>query len=238
MALLPDRVMVITGASGNLGSAAAAAFGEAGARLVLVDRSLERLQSLAASMTGVAEPLLVGDVNLQDGAAVAGIFERALGRFGRVDVLFNTVGAYRGGTPLAEEEISSWDLVFAVNLRTTLLTCRAALPAMLRQGAGRIINTISRNAFAGVAGAAAYSAAKAAVLRLSESLAQEVKDAGVNVNCVVPGTIDTPQNRASSPAADFSRWVDARAIADVAVFLASDAARAVTGAALPVYGRS
>ncbi len=238
MKLLSGRVTVITGASGNLGSAAAAAFAEAGARLVLVDRSPERVERLATGLGGIPEPLLVGDAELGDPAAVESMFERVVRRFGRVDVLFNTVGAYRGGTPLVEDELASWDFVFAVNLRTTLLTCRAALPPMLRQGGGRIINTISRNAFAGAAGAAAYSAAKAAVLRLSESLAQEAKDGGVNVNCIVPGTIDTPQNRAASPSADHSRWVDPRAIADVAVFLASDAARAVTGAALPVYGRS
>jgi NAD(P)-dependent dehydrogenase (short-subunit alcohol dehydrogenase family) len=155
-----------------------------------------------------------------------------------VDALLNTVGAFRGGVPVTEEEPSTWEFLMSVNLRTTLLMSKAVLPAMFEQRRGRIINTVSRNALAGAAGSAAYGAAKAAVLRLSESLALEVRDSGITVNCLVPGTIDTPQNRAAMPDADHDRWVAPEAIADVAVFLASDAARAVSGAAIPVYGRS
>jgi NAD(P)-dependent dehydrogenase (short-subunit alcohol dehydrogenase family) len=115
--------------------------------------------------------------------------------------------------------------------------CRAVIPFLLRGGGGRIINTAAREAFVGVADYAAYGASKAAVVRLTESLAHELADQNINVNCVVPGVIDTPQNRAALPDADFDAWVKPEAIADVVTFLASDAARQVTGAAIPVLGR-
>jgi len=136
-----------------------------------------------------------------------------------------------------ETDLADWDFLFNVNLRTTVHCCRAVLPQMLKQGRGKIITVASRDALAGSAGYAAYSASKSAVLRLNEALADEVKTLGVNVNCIMPGTIDTAQNRAASPGADFSQWVQPSAIADVILFLASDAARAINGAALPVFGK-
>jgi NAD(P)-dependent dehydrogenase (short-subunit alcohol dehydrogenase family) len=155
-----------------------------------------------------------------------------------VDALVHTVGAWRGGNPVHETDLADWDFLFNVNLRTTLLCCRAVVPQMLKQGNGRIITVASRDGLAGSAGYAAYSASKSSVLRLNESLADELKASNVNVNCVLPSTIDTPQNRAALPNADFSKWVAPEAIADVILFLASDASRAINGAAIPVYGKS
>jgi NAD(P)-dependent dehydrogenase (short-subunit alcohol dehydrogenase family) len=117
-------------------------------------------------------------------------------------------------------------------------TCRAVVPHMLRQGGGRIVNVSARAALEGKARMGPYCASKAAVVTLTETLAAEHRDHGITANCILPGTIDTPQNRASMPDADFSRWVAPAALADVVVFLASDAARAISGAAIPVYGRS
>jgi NAD(P)-dependent dehydrogenase (short-subunit alcohol dehydrogenase family) len=128
--------------------------------------------------------------------------------------------------------------MFSINLHTALNSCRAVVPHLLRQGGGRIVNVAARAALAGVPTLAAYCASKSALVRLSESLAAELKDQGITVNCVLPGTIDTPQNRRDMPGADFSKWVAPEAIADVILFLASDAARAVSGASIPVYGRS
>ena len=108
---------------------------------------------------------------------------------------------------------------------------------MLKQGGGKIINVASRDGLAGSAGYAAYSASKSAVIRLTEAMAEELKTAGINVNCLMPGTIDTPQNRAANPGADVTRWVAPSAIADVILFLASDASRAINGAAVPVFGK-
>jgi len=147
------------------------------------------------------------------------------------------VGAWRGGKLVHETDLADWDFLFNVNLRTTLLCCRAVIPQMLKQGRGKIITVASRDGLAGSAGYAAYSASKSAVLRLTEALADELKASNINVNCIMPSTIDTPQNRASNPGADFSKWVEPSAIADVILFLASDASRAINGAAVPVFGK-
>jgi NAD(P)-dependent dehydrogenase (short-subunit alcohol dehydrogenase family) len=125
-----------------------------------------------------------------------------------------------------------------LNARSVFHTCRAVVPHMVRQGSGRIVNVSARAALEGKARMGPYCASKAAVLTLTESLAAEHKLDGVNVNCILPGTIDTPQNRAAMPDADHSRWVAPAALADVIVFLASEASRTVTGAAIPVYGQS
>ena len=162
---------------------------------------------------------------------------KTMEKFGRIDALVHTVGAWRGGQPVHEADLADWDFLFNVNVQTTLLCCRAVIPQMLRQRRGKIINVASRDGLRGSAGYAAYSASKGAVLRLTESLAEELKASNINVNCIMPGTIDTPQNRAAIPNGDFSKWVEPSAIAEVIQFLASDASRAVNGAALPVFGK-
>jgi NAD(P)-dependent dehydrogenase (short-subunit alcohol dehydrogenase family) len=142
------------------------------------------------------------------------------------------------GPPLHETPDDDWERMMGLNARSVLNTCRAAVPHMLHQGGGRIVNVSARAALEGKARMGPYCASKAAVITLTETLAAAHRDHGINVNCILPGTIDTPQNRASMPDADFSRWVPPAALADVVVFLASDAARAISGAAIPVYGRS
>jgi NAD(P)-dependent dehydrogenase (short-subunit alcohol dehydrogenase family) len=234
---LKNQVAIITGAVGNLGFATARVFQSAGARTVLIDRSPDRAREIFKDIVDSPEHLLAGGVDLTDPASLGKLIERTLGRFGRVDVLVNTVGGYRGGKPVHEADLADWDFLFNINVRTTLLSCRAVIPQMLKQGSGRIINVASRDGLNGSAGYAAYSASKSAVLRLTESLSHELKASNINVNCILPGTIDTPQNRAAVPDGDFSKWVEPAAIADVIVFLASDASRAVTGAAVPVYGK-
>ena len=234
----PRNVIIITGATGNLGAATAHAFQDAGQRTVLVDRSPERLRKEFADLAGSPQHLLVGGVDLSDEMSLGKLVADTLAHFGRIDALVHTVGAWRGGTPVHESDLTDWDFLFNVNLRTTLLCCRAVIPQMLKQGRGKIVTVASRDGLAGSAGYAAYSASKSAILRLTEALADEVKASNINVNCIMPGTIDTPQNRAVSPNADFRKWVEPSAIADVIQFLASDAAWAINGAAIPVFGRS
>jgi NAD(P)-dependent dehydrogenase (short-subunit alcohol dehydrogenase family) len=231
---LSGRVVIVTGAAGNLGQAVAQALASAGARRVLLDRSLERLKKVYAEG---AETLLLGDADLTDEASVARSVDAALKRYGRIDALANTVGGFAGGRKIHEEDLATWEAMQRINLRTALLACRAVVPLMRKQGGGRIVNVAARAALSGVAGLGAYCASKSAVIRLTETLAAELKDDGITVNCVLPGTIDTPQNRRAMPEADFSKWVEPAAIAEVMLFLISDAARAVSGAALPVYGR-
>lgn len=231
---LSNKIAIVTGAVGNLGMAVAGALGTAGAKTVLVDRSQDRLTQAFAEDP---DRYLAGGIDLTSEESVGALVASALERFGRIDALINTVGGFRGGAPAHEEALATWDMMMTVNLRTTLLTCRAVMPAMLGQGGGSIVNVSAGAALSGPAGLAAYSASKAAVLRLTESLSNEVKAAGVRVNAVLPGTIDTPQNRQAMPDADPSAWVKPEEIAAVVAFLVSDAARAVTGVALPVSGR-
>jgi NAD(P)-dependent dehydrogenase (short-subunit alcohol dehydrogenase family) len=191
-----------------------------------------------AILTDSPQHLLLGSVDATDAESVAGAVEQALERFGRIDVLANTVGGYRAGTPVHETPLETWDFMLDLNARTAFVASRAVVPCMLEQRFGKIVHVAARAALKGSAKASAYSVSKSAVVRLVESLAAELRYDGINVNCVLPGTIDTPQNRKAMPKADHSRWVAPEAIADVILFLASDAADAVNGAAIPVYGRS
>jgi NAD(P)-dependent dehydrogenase (short-subunit alcohol dehydrogenase family) len=234
---LEGKVVIITGSVGNLGMATAHELQQLGAKTVLVDRSNERLRESYVDLANSPDHLLAGGVDLANPDSLAQVVKSALDRFGSIDALVNTVGGWRGGKPAHETDLADWDFLFGVNVRTTLLCCRAVIPHMLRQGHGKIVNVASRDALAGSAGYSAYSASKSAVLRLTESMAAELKNSNINVNCIVPGTIDTPQNRKAIPTGDFSKWVEPAALADVILFLISNAARAINGAAVPVYGR-
>src|SRR5204862_112771 len=143
-----------------------------------------------------------------------------------------------GGTPVHAQTWADWEAMLAANLKTTVAACQAVVPRLLDRGGGRIVTVGARGGLAGGAGTAAYAAAKAGVMRLTESLSEELKDKGVTVNGVLPSIIDTPQNRAAMPTADAARWVPPEDIAAVVLFLLSDAARSVTGALIPIYGRA
>ena len=230
-----SRVVVITGAFGVLGQAVARAFAAQGAQLALLDVAPQSPSAVRAELG--SSPLVFGGVDLTDLEATRRAMAVTAMRYGGIDVLVNVAGGFRWER-LEDGDPDTWDQLYAMNLRTAVVCCKVALPAMLERGAGRIVN-VGAGAAAARAGAGmgAYTASKAGVQRLTESLSEEVKDRGVTVNAILPGTIDTPRNRADMPKADFSRWVSPEAIADVIVFLASDAARAVTGASIPVFGR-
>ncbi len=213
--------VAVTGAEGNLGRAVAAAFRRAGARLVLID-------IVEAAAAGAERHT----VDLTDREATALAFEA----IGAVDVLCNIAGGFDMGVAVHETPDSMWDRLFDLNARTLLNAVRAAVPAMVAAGGGAIVNVGAGAALAGRADMGAYCASKSVVVRLTESMAAELKAKGINVNCVLPSIIDTPENRAAMPNADFGDWVAPDALADVIRFLASDAARAIHGAALPVSG--
>jgi len=233
-----DRVAIVTGAAGNLGVAVARAFRNAQAKLALVDRSSDRLPILFPDLANSPDYFFTPPADVTDPGSVALAVEEIKRRFGRIDILVNTAGGYLAGPPLHETPLSDWEFMLNLNARSVFVTCQAVIPQMLSQNHGTIINVASRAALSGDAGHAAYSASKTAVVRLTESMDAELKERGINVNCVMPGIIDTPQNRAAMPGADFSKWVAPEAIADVILFLASEGARAIHGAAIPVYGRS
>ena len=191
-----DRVVIVTGAAGNLGNAVAQAFQAAGANLVLVDRKPDRLPSLFPELAGSPDHFLATSVDLTDEEAVQGMAGEALERFGRVDVLVNAAGGWRGGKPVHETPLDTLDFLLNLNTRSVFISSRAVAPSMLDRGSGKIVNVAARAALGAAARNGAYSASKSAVVRLTETMAAELKHEGINVNCVLPGTIDTPQNRA------------------------------------------
>lgn len=227
------KAVLITGAAGNLGAALAEAFHAAGAALILAERNLDRLQEIAGSWSNT----LLLPVDLLDEASVQQMAAQAVAHHGRIDVLANIAGGFTMGPPLHETELKTWEFMLNLNARSVFLVCRAIIPHMLAQESGKIINVAARAGLSGGARMAPYSVSKSAVIRLTESMAAELKGHNLNVNCVLPGTIDTPQNRAEMPNADWSRWVTPEAIARVILFLAADDAAAIQGAAVPVYGR-
>lgn len=235
---LKDKIVLVTGAAGNLGQAAARAFLAAHCKLVLVDRRPDRLPALWPELADSKDHMLATGVDALDAEAIDALVSSIVQRFGRIDVLINTVGGYLGGTRVHETPMEKWDESLDLNARTAFIISKAVVPVMLEQESGRIIHVAARTGLEGSSRQLVHSVAKSAVIRLTETLSEELKRSGINVNCVLPDTIDTPQNRASMPKAKVDRWVKPEAIADVLLFLASDAARAVTGAAIPVYGKS
>jgi NAD(P)-dependent dehydrogenase (short-subunit alcohol dehydrogenase family) len=228
------KVAVVTGAFGVLGSSVARKFASLGARVALIDVAPQPSAELTREFGG--RNLLLGGVDLADFEATRKAMAATSMRFGGIDVLVNVAGGFRW-EKLEDGDVETWDQLYSMNLRTAVVSCKAALPAMLERPSGRIINIGAGAATKARAGMGAYTASKAGVQRLTEALSEEFKDRGITVNAILPGTIDTPRNRLDMPDADFSRWVAPEAIAEVIAFLASDAAAAVTGAAIPVSGR-
>ena len=230
-----DRTVLITGAAGNLGRVVAETFAQRGANLVLVDLKQDALESVFGA--GDSRHLLA-PTNLLDQAQVDATVQKAIDRFQRVDVLANLAGGFRMGEPVHATSDATWKLLFDLNANTLLHAVRAVVPRMLAQGGGKIVNVGAFAAQRGAAQMGAYIAAKSAVIRLTETLAAELREKNINVNCVLPTIIDTPENRAAMPGSDPRRWVAPADLANVIAFLASDAARAIHGAALPVTGLS
>lgn len=226
---LEGKTVAITGAFGTLGTAVVHAALAAGARVAAIDHAPAPTAALGAAQ-------LFGGVDLADAAAAKQTLDRAAQALGGLDALVNIAGAFRWET-LADGTLDSWDLLYRVNLRTAAAASKAALPHLRQRGSGRIVNIGAAAAAKAGAGMGAYAASKAGVARLTEALAEELKDDRITVNAVLPSIIDTPPNRADMPKADFERWVKPAQLADVIVFLLSARAAAITGALLPVVGR-
>jgi NAD(P)-dependent dehydrogenase (short-subunit alcohol dehydrogenase family) len=229
---MAGRILAITGASGVLGTAVARAAADQGARLALIDYAPS---AAAANELGDAA-FFQGGVDLTDALAAGAALDTAADRFGGVDALINVAGGFRWET-LEAGSWETWHTLFRMNVLTATNASRAAVPHLKRSAAGRIVNVGANGALKASAGMGAYAASKAGVHKLTEALAEELKADGVTVNAVLPSIIDTPTNRADMPKADFSTWVSPEDLASVILFLASEEARAITGALLPVTGR-
>ena len=229
-----NQTVLVTGAGGNLGRALAQLFAQRGARLVLVEREGAHLRRVYGG-DNERQLLLQADLLVQ--GQVDAAVSAAQEKFGGIDVLCNIAGGFRMGPPVHETPDEDWDFLFGLNTKSVVHAARAVVPGMIASGGGRIISVAANSALKGVARMAAYCASKDAVIRITEAMAAELKDQQINVNCVLPSVIDTPENRAAMPDADPGRWVAPEALAEVIAFLASDGARAINGAAIPVVGR-
>lgn len=231
-----ERVAVVAGGTGGLGRSVSLAFLAEGARVAVTYRKPEELDLLKAA-AGADGPRLEGHpVDVTDEAAVAALVKDVLSRHGRLDALVNTVGGYAGGSKLWELDAKVFDAMLNLNLRSGFALSRAAARAMLKQGHGAIVNVASKAALDPGAGEAAYAASKAAALALIDSLAADLQGTGVRANTVLPSIIDTEANRKAMPGADFAKWPKPKEIARVILFLCSDDAKVIHGAAIPVYG--
>ena len=220
MSAFADKRVVVTGAAGVAGRAVAQAFHDAGADVCGIDIVAD----------DAPWRTIVGD--LIDPASA----RNALNDAGDMDVLANIAGGFTMGDQVADTSDETWDFMLNLNARTVLNACRAVVPGMVARGGGKIVNIGARGALRGAAAMGAYIASKSVVIRLTETLADELKHKGVNVNCILPSIIDTPRNRADMPNAEFAHWVPPEQIAGVVLFLASPAADCIHGAAIPVEG--
>lgn len=229
------RLAIVTGGSGGLGRAVVAAFLAEGAHVAAIAHHESSLAPLRL-LPGADASLLPLAVDLLDVPAVeqAVLTVREWG--GRLDILVNAAGANAGGKPVGASADDEWRTMLDANLLTALHATRAVLPTMVAQGGGRIVNVSSRAAVAGRRNAAAYAVAKQAVITLTETQAEELRDDHITVNAVLPSVINTPANRAAMPKANHARWPTPEQIARVIAFLASDDAAIISGAAIPVYG--
>lgn len=227
------KVVVVTGANGNVGQAVARRFSASGATLVLVGRKENELADLATEVNGT---IAIADVT--DATSVEAMVKRVEDKHGKIDILAHTVGGFSAGQPVYEAGLDVWDKMMTLNARSVYVTCGRIAKHMLdRQIKGRIIAVLAKNAYKGAAKSAAYSASKAAAQRVLESMAAELSSTGITVNGIAPSSIDTPQNRASMPSADFSKWVQPEEIADAILFLAADSSKALSGITLDISGR-
>lgn len=227
------KTVIVTGGSGAIGSVVARRFVEAGGRVVIADRVPPRGEEVGA-LGDRAKALSYRETDVLNEGSVRGLFEEAAAQ-GGPHVLVNVAGGFRFGPSVEEMEEADWDDLLQLNLKSAFLTIKTALPYMKRQGYGRIVSVAARSGLKGDPMVAHYSVSKGGVILLTQTVAEEVKEYDITVNAVLPSIVNTPANRAAMPDADASRWVQPDDLASVMLFLASEEARAVSGAAVPVY---
>jgi len=232
------KVVLVAGGTGGLGHAVSLGFLKENAAVAVTYRKQEELDALKIAARTNGSRLEGHAVDVTDEAAVRQLVEKIVAKYRRLDAMVNTVGGYAGSTKLWELETKVFDKMLALNLRAGYALSRAAVRAMLKEGHGAIVNVAAKAAFDHAAGAAAYAASKAAAVAMLDSLAAETKGSGVRVNTILPSIIDTEANRKAMPKADFAKWPKPADIARVILFLCSDDARVIHGAAIPVYGDS
>lgn len=233
--MFEGKTVVVTGAAGALGRAVFAHFADRGAAVVALDYSDALLEAAFPNKDARYQYIAVDLTSRESCEAVLGDI---IDKNGGIDVLCNVAGGFMMGEAVHETSDKTWDFLLNLNTRSIINTTSVVVPSMQQQGGGKIINIAAKAATQGFAQMGAYTASKAAVMRLTEAMAAELREQHINVNCIMPGTIDTPRNREDMPDADHSKWVPPSQLASVIGFLASEAAAAVHGAAIPVDGLS
>lgn len=233
-----NKVALIAGGTGALGRAVSVAFSREGARVIVTYRRQSEFDQFLSESKLSLQDVKGAMVDATDAAGVARMIETIFANGGALDILVNTIGGYHGGKRIWEDDLSSYEQMMSLNLKAGFVLARAVIPAMIQQNRGWIINVASRAGYGKSPGAALYSASKAGALALFDSLADEVKPYPISVNSVVPSIFDTPANRRAMPGADYVNWPKPEEIADVILFLCSQQARIIHGAAIPVYGRA
>ena len=234
MTALAHRVAIVTGGAGALGGAVTSRLLRDGAAVCVpleVAGDGDRLRTRVAAATG--ERVMTSVVNVTDLGAMTGFVDSVLARHGHVDILVTLVGGFAGGA-LVETDQATWERMLVMNLTSTFVATRAAIPHMVKAGHGRVVTIASRAVVPPTGGFIAYTTAKAGIIAFTEALAHEMRGHGVTVNCVLPSTMDTPANRAAMPDSDRQGWVPVDSVADVIAFLVRDESAHVTGALLTV----
>ncbi len=233
-----DKIVLVAGGTGGLGRAVSLAFLAERATVAVTFRNPAELAALESAALVGASRLTGHRVDVTDEAATRALVDELVARHGRLDALVNAVGGYAGGAKLWEMDTKAFDQMLLLNLRSGYALARAAVPAMLKQGRGAIVNVASRSALVHGPGESAYAASKAGAVAMIDSLAADLKGTGVRANSILPSIIDTEANRKAMPKADFSKWPKPEEIARVVLYLCSDESKLIHGAAVPVYGQT
>lgn len=228
-----NKIVLVTGGTGALGRAITTAFIASDAIVVssyVVDSEIEQLKKESKSVV----ELIKADVTKEQ--EVEKLVSNIISNHGRIHVLVNVIGGYLGGKSVSELDEKEWDLMMTMNLKSAFLISKHVIPQMVSSKYGKIMHVSSRTGLKSSGYDSAYAASKSGLIRLVESLSEEVKESNINVNCIMPSTIDTEANRRAMPTADPSKWVKPQDLANVVLFLCSDEANVITGAAISTYG--
>jgi NAD(P)-dependent dehydrogenase (short-subunit alcohol dehydrogenase family) len=230
------KVVLITGGTGSLGREVCLAFLESNTVAAITHVTDKEIPQLESALGDLMKKAMLLKADIGDEQQVKNLVSAVMKKYGRIDILINVVGGYIGGKKVTEMTEKEWDLMMNLNLKTAFLISKHVVEQMVRQGSGKVVHVAARLGLKGIGGNSAYGASKSGLIRLVESLSDEVKDKNINVNCILPSIIDTGANRKDMPNADFSKWVKPSEIAQAMLFLASDDSKSIHGSAMPVYG--
>jgi NAD(P)-dependent dehydrogenase (short-subunit alcohol dehydrogenase family) len=230
------KVVLITGGTGALGREVSLSFLKSNAVVAITHVTDKEIPQLESTLGDLMKKVMLIKADIGDEGQVEKTVSDIVKKHGQIDILINVVGGYLGGKKVTEMTGKEWDLMMNLNLKTAFLISKHVVGQMVKQGSGKVVHVAARLGLKGIAGNSAYGASKSGLIRLVESLSDEVKDKNINVNCILPSIIDTSANRKDMQNADFSKWVKPSEIAQVMLFLASDDSKPIHGAAMPVYG--